>query len=163
MRKIKDPSKKASQKKLPLHPAELIWYIVCGLVGLWGLTYIVLGIIADNLPVASEDGDFVAANIKFAKTFGLDWLGWGLIILAIASVAAVIVLLIMSNKTDRDYEKNTRRAARLAQLEAEMGKEEQEEIVEAEVHDVKEEQPAPETEEKVEEQPASEPEENKAE
>ena len=43
MRKIKDPSvKNAKQKKkFPLHPFELVWYILCGLVGIWGLTYIV--------------------------------------------------------------------------------------------------------------------------
>lgn len=135
MRKIKDPSKKANKKKLPLHPAELVWYIVCGLVGLWGLTYIVLGLIAENLPITSEDNDFVAANAKFADTFGLDWLGWGLIILAIAAIAAAAVLLVLSNKSDRDYEKNTRRAARLAQLEAEEAKEEQQEQQEAPVQE----------------------------
>ena len=95
MRKIKDPSKKANKKKLPLHPAELVWYIVCGLVGLWGLTYIVLGLIAENLPITSEDNDFVAANAKFADTFGLDWLGWGLIIFAIAAIAAAAVNICM--------------------------------------------------------------------
>ena len=144
MRKIKDPSKKANKKKLPLHPAELVWYIVCGLVGLWGLTYIVLGLIAENLPIESEDGEFVAANAKFAETFGLDWLGWGLIILAIAAVCAAVVLLVLSNKSDRDYEKNTRRAARLAQLEAEEAREEQ---LEQEAEQPKEQQPVQEEKE----------------
>ena len=140
MSKIKDPSKKANKKhkKLPLHPAELVWYVICGLVGLWGLTYIVLGLVAQNLPITSEDNQFVEANGKFAKTFGLDWLGWGLIILAIAAVAAVIVLLSLAGKSDREYEKQTRRAQRLAQLEAE---EEKEEILDAQVNEVKE-QPA---------------------
>ena len=157
MSKIKDPSKKANKKKLPLHPAELVWYIVCGLVGLWGLTYIVLGLIAENLPITSEDNDFIKATDKFTETFGLDWLGWGLIILGIAAVGAVIVLLVLSNKADRDYEKNTRRAARLAQLEAEEEKEEAEQqkaesqIIDAEVNDVKPEEP------KEEEKPAEEP------
>lgn len=139
MSKIKDPSKKANKKhkKLPLHPAELVWYVICGLVGLWGITYIVLGLVAQNLPITAEDNQFVEANLDFAKTFGLDWLGWGLIILAIAAVAAVIVLLSLAGKSDREYEKNTRRAQRLAQLELEEEKEEQ--IVEAQVNEVKEE------------------------
>ena len=146
MSKIKDPSKKANKKhkKLPLHPAELVWYILCGLTALWGLTYIVLGLVAENLPVTAEDNKFVEANNSFAKTFGLDWLGWGLIILAIAAVGAVIVLLSLAGKSDREYEKNTRRAQRLAQLELEEEKEEKEEIVDAEVNEVKE--PAPEEE-----------------
>ena len=158
MAKIKDPSKKRDNKKLPLHPFEIIWYVLCGLVGLWGLTYIVFGIVAQNLPISSESEGFVKVNEDFAETFKLDFLGWGLIILAIASVAAVVVLLLFSSKVDRDYEKNVRRAQRLAQLEAEEEKleaEEQQEVVDAEVEPVKEE-PAPQEEEKVEE-PKEEP------
>lgn len=154
MSRIKDPSVKQNKKKLPLHPFELVWYALCGLVGIWGLAYIVLGLVAENLPVTSEDKGLVKVSGQFAKTFGLDFLGWGLIILAIAGIAAVIVLLVFSSKVDRDYEKNVRRAQRLAQLEAEEAKEEQvqnEAIVDAEVEPVKEENPAePEQEEKAE-------------
>lgn len=144
MSRIKDPSVKKNKKKLPLHPFEFVWYILCGLVGIWGLTYIVLGLVAENLPITSEDKGLVKVSGDFAKTFGLDFLGWGLIILAIAGVLAVIVLLIFSNKVDRDYEKNVRRAARLAQLEAEEEKEEAEtaQVIDAEVEPVKEEEPA---------------------
>ena len=139
MRKIKEPSIKESKKKLPLHPFELVWYVLTGLVGLWGLTYIVLGIVAQNLPIKSEDEGLVLANSQFAKIFKLDFFGWGLIILAIAAVAAVIVLLLFSNKVDRDYEKKVRRAQRLAQLEAEEMKAEQEsEIIDAEIAPVEE-------------------------
>ena len=139
-KRIKDPSKKANKKQLPLHPAEIVWYGICAGVGLWGLTYIVLGLVADNLPITSEDSEFVEANAEFAKTFGLGWFHWGLIILGIAAVCAAVTLLLLSNKADRDYEKTTRRAARLAQLDAEEEKEEAElakkqegEVVDAEV------------------------------
>ena len=38
-KKIKDPSLKLGKKKrFPLHPFELVWYIICGLVGIWGIT-----------------------------------------------------------------------------------------------------------------------------
>lgn len=143
MRNIKDPSAKKNKKALPLHPFEIVWYSICLLVGLWGLTYIVLGLVAENLPITSKKEGLVAANADFAKTFKLDFFGWGLIILAIAAVAAVIVLLLFSNKIDLDYEKNVRRAQRLAQLEAEEMKEEaaeekSEEIIDAEVTPVSE-------------------------
>ena len=146
MSKIKDPSVKNNKKKLPLHPFEIVWYALCALVGLWGLTYIVLGIIAENLPITSEDKGLVKASAQFAKIFGLDFLGWGLIILAIAGIAAVIVLLLFSNKVDRDYEKTVRRAQRLAQLEAEEAKEDAEaeageEVVEATIEPVQEKEP----------------------
>ena len=120
-------------------------------MGIWGLTYIVLGLVAENLPVSSEDKGLVKANGDFASTFGLDFLGWGLIILAIAAVAAVVVLLLYSNKVDTDYEKTVRRARRLAQLEEEEAKEDaleqQEEAIDAEV------EPAPEAPEENQEQP----------
>lgn len=140
MSKIKDPSKKANRKKFPLHPFELVWYVLTGLVGAWGLTYIVLGLVAQNLPITSEDKGLVKVNGDFTKTFKLDFLGWGLIILAIAAVAAVLVLLLFSNKVDRDFEKNVRRAQRLAQMEAEEAKEEanEEQVVDAEIEPVKE-------------------------
>ena len=142
MKKIKDPSVKKKTKKFPLHPFELVWYILVGLVGIWGLTYIVLGTIASYLPIQSEDPALVKANDKILELFKLDMLGWGLIILAIAAVAAVVVLILFSNKVDRDYEKNVRRAQRLAQLEAEEAKEEsieeQKIVVDAEVEPVEE-------------------------
>ena len=142
MKKIKDPSVKKNTKKFPLHPFELVWYILVGLVGIWGLTYIVLGLVASYLPIQSEDPALVKANDKILELFKLDMLGWGLIILAIAAVAAVVVLILFSNKVDRDYEKNVRRAQRLAQLEAEEAKEdsieEQKIVVDAEVEPVEE-------------------------
>ena len=142
MSKIKDPSKKQNKKKFPLHPFELVWYVLCGLVGIWGLTYIVLGIVATHLPISTEDQPLVEANNTILRLFKLDFLGWGLIILAIAAVAVVVVLLLFSNKVDRDYEKNVRRAQRLAQLEAEELKEEsieeQKIVVDAETAPVEE-------------------------
>ena len=125
MSKIKDPSKKKNKKKLQLHPAELVWYIICGLLAVWGLTYIVMGLVAENLPLTTDESSFALANKSFADIFGLDWLGWGLIILGIAAIGATVVLLALAGKSDREYEKNTRRAQRLAQLEAEVIKEEE--------------------------------------
>ena len=155
-----DLNKDKTKKKFPVHPFELVWYPLCGLVGIWGIVYIVLGLVALNLPVTAEDGDLVKANAKIAKTFGLDFFGWGLIILAIAAVAIVIVLLLFSNKVDREYEKTVRRAQRMAQLEAEVDKEEG--IIDAEVEPVQPKE-EPEAEELEEETPAEEPEELKEE
>ena len=144
MSRIKDPSAKQNKKKLPLHPFELVWYTLTGLVGIWGITYIVLGLVTRYLPITSEDKGLVKANGDFQNIFKLDFFGWGLIILAIAAVAAVIVLVLFSNKVDREYEKTTRRAQRLAQLEAEEEKEEALEgrVIDAEVEPVKEEEKA---------------------
>ena len=114
---------KEQKKKLPLSLGELIWYSLMGGLGLWGLTYIVLGLVAKYAPVRDADNELLKASNAIEKAFGLGFFYWGLIILAIAAVAAVLVLILFSNKVDRDYEKNARRAQRLAQLEAEEEKE----------------------------------------
>ena len=64
---------------------EIIWYTLCGLLGLWGLTYIVLGIVIQNLPITDESTGLAKVNEEFIETFKLDFFGWGLIILAIAA------------------------------------------------------------------------------
>lgn len=88
---------------------EIVWYSLTGAVGLWGLTFIVLGIVCSFIPLHSA---LAEANVEHANTFGLGFLYWGLIILAIASVAAIIVLLAYAKKVDRDFEKTQRRTAR---------------------------------------------------
>ena len=35
----------ANKKKLPVSIFELVWYPICALVIIWGLTYVVLGLV----------------------------------------------------------------------------------------------------------------------
>ena len=107
-----------------LNVFEIVWYCLMALLAIWGITYIVLGLVAQNLPTTASDDGLVKINSEFAKTFGLDFFGWGLIILVIAAVSAIVVLLFFAKKVDVKYEKETRRAIRLAQLEKEVDKEE---------------------------------------
>ncbi len=101
-------------KKLPISTFELVWYILTGLVALWGLTYIVIGMVGMYSPVSNADNVIALADKDFAKTFGLGFFGWGLIILSIGAVAAAIVLIACSKTADRESEKAARRAARLS-------------------------------------------------
>lgn len=91
---------------------EIVWYAICGAVALWGLTYIVLGLVAGELGIHSSKNVLLQASNEIQNTFGLGFFYWGLIILAIAAVSAVIVLLIYAKRIDRDVEKTQRRAAR---------------------------------------------------
>ena len=102
---------KEQKKKLPLSLGELIWYSLMGGLGLWGLTYIVLGLVARYAPVRDADNELLKASNAIEKAFGLGFFYWGLIILAIAAVGAAVALLIFSRKADREYEKAQRRAA----------------------------------------------------
>ena len=105
-----------AKKARKLTTFEIIWYCLNSLLGLWGLTYIVLGIIVRN---QGSNGVFYNANNVIDKNFGLGgFFNWGLILVAIAVVLSVIVLLANAKKADTEFEKNQRRAARLAAVEA---------------------------------------------
>lgn len=99
---------------------EIIAYAVAGLLGLWALTYIALGIACEFI---RYDTAVAEANAKL----NLGFLWEGLIILASAVLLAVVVLLITAKRSDRDFEKAQRRAARLIK------KNPTPEVVEAEV------------------------------
>ncbi|HPY79816.1 MAG TPA: hypothetical protein PLY58_01485 [Bacilli bacterium] len=101
------------KSKLKVSIFEIIAYSVCGAVGLWGLTYITLGLLARFLPVHNA---LAEVDAVVEKAFGLGLFLWGIIILAIATVVASFILLINAKKNDREVERETRRAARLAQM-----------------------------------------------
>ena len=102
----------ASKKKLPVSIFELVWYPICALVILWGLTYVILGLVTkyNNISALTE------FNTNFTKQFGLSLYFWGLIIVVIGVVAGVAVMLIFAKTFDRDTEIEQRRSARLNAL-----------------------------------------------
>lgn len=104
-----------ANKKSKISIFEKIWYVLCALVVLWGLTYIVLGIISKFADIAPLD-DFCKG---FKRMFKLDIQFWGAIIIAIAAVAAVIVMLIFAKTFDRASDREERRSARLSALKKE--------------------------------------------
>ena len=94
---------------------EIIWYSITGGIGLWGLTFIVLGVIARNL---KSDAPLAKANAAWTKVMKMGYFNYGMIILAVGVIAAIIVLLIKAKTADREVEKQQRRAARLAAASA---------------------------------------------
>ena len=108
-------AKKLSGKALKIF--ETIAYTICGGVALWGLTYIVLGLIATYGPL---DNPIEKFNTSFTKTFGLGLFNWGIIIFLIGMGVGIIILLVIANTVDKTNEKAARRAARLAKIEADM-------------------------------------------
>ena len=90
---------------------EIVWYSLTGALALWGLVFIVLGVIARNL---TSDAELYKADASYAATMKLGFLNSGMILLSVGVVAAIIVLLIFAKTADREVEKQQRRAARLA-------------------------------------------------
>ena len=102
----------AKKNKLPVSIFELVWYPICALVILWGLTYVILGLVTkyNNISALTE------FNANFTKQFGLSLYFWGLIIVVIGVVAGVAVMLIFAKTFDRATEREQRRSARLNAL-----------------------------------------------
>ena len=102
----------AKKKKLPVSIFELVWYPICALVIIWGLTYVVLGLVTkyNNINALTE------FNANFTKQFGLDLYFWGLLIIVFGVVAGVAVMLIFAKTFDRATEREQRRSARLNAL-----------------------------------------------
>ena len=95
----------ANKKKLPVSIFELVWYPICALVIIWGLTYVVLGLVTkyNNINALTE------FNANFTKQFGLGLYFWGLLIIVIGVVAGVAVMLIFAKTFDRATEREQRR------------------------------------------------------
>lgn len=102
----------ANKKKLPVSIFELVWYPICALVIIWGLTYVVLGLVTkyNNINALKE------FDANFTTQFGLNLYFWGLIIIAIGVLAGVAVMLIFAKTFDRATEREQRRSARLNAL-----------------------------------------------
>ena len=120
----------AKKNKLPVSIFELVWYPICAVVILWGLTYVVLGLVTkyNNITALTE------FNANFKKLFGLNLYFWGLIIIAIGAVAGVVVMHFYAKTFDRASEREQRRSARLNALKKDEEKvvaEQQPEVVEA--------------------------------
>ena len=105
----------AKKNKLPVSIFELVWYPICALVILWGLTYVILGLVTkyNNINALTE------FNANFTKQFGLSLYFWGLIIVVIGVAAGVAVMLIFAKTFDRASEREQRRSARLNALKKE--------------------------------------------
>ena len=137
-----------AKKKLPVSLFELIWYPICVAVILWGVTYVVLGLVNKYNDFSSLK-DFCG---EFETTFKLSIYFWGLIIIAIAVVAAVVVMLFFAKTYDRVADREQRRSARLNALKKQEEKvvdEQQPEFTTQPVGEPAEQQPAQESEPEV--------------
>ena len=118
----------AKKNKLPVSIVELIWYPICALVILWGLTYVVLGLVTKYNDISA----LTTFDANFKKLFGLNLYFWGLLIIVIGVAAGVVVMLFFAKRFDRATEREQRRSARLNALKKEekVVSEQQAEVVE---------------------------------
>ena len=98
-----------AKKKLPISIVEIIVYTLSGLMALWGLVYISLGLAVNFL---KYDNELVKTNAALIEgTNGMGFLQQGILVLFVGVIVAVVFLLGFAKVADRQYEKEQRRAA----------------------------------------------------
>lgn len=94
---------------------EYIWYIIACVLTAWGIGQIICGLILEFSNVKLSDMPLYNAQLKYIELFGLSFMHWGLILMGIGVLIGVVTLCICAGRYDRESEKASRRAARLAQ------------------------------------------------
>ena len=124
----------AKKFKLPISIVELVVYTLSGLMAVWGLVYISLGVAVNFL---KYDNKLVETNAAIAGgTNGMGFLQQGILVLFIGVAVAVVFLLSYAKVADRQYEKEQRRAA--ARFNRKNNASESQEVVEVESTPVEE-------------------------
>lgn len=101
-------------KKQQLSWKELIWYIIGGVVALFGIALMIFGIIGHHIDDRSVN--FVKdaeANLIAKIKIPFDFRVWGIIFMFLGVIAIVIALNFFAKKVDREIEKSIRRQQRL--------------------------------------------------
>lgn len=101
------------KNKAKLSIAEWIIYIGFGLLSLWGIVYIIFGCTCNFVNYKSA---LAGTDTYLRQTSGgMGFLEQGILILVCGLLVIVTTLLITSKKSDREFEKTQRRAARISQ------------------------------------------------
>ena len=93
---------------------EIVVYVTFGLLALWGFVYIVLGLLANNLPIKVSENALKTGDEVIRSNFGLGFFGWGLILFGVFGASLAAAFAYFAKDVDKDYEKSQRRAARLS-------------------------------------------------
>ena len=95
---------------------ELVGYIISGVIAMFGLVLIVLGIVERNMDVVPSKNFLYQSDLRVQTALGikLSFWEWGLIFMALGVVIAVIILCIFAKKADREVDRKLRRQARAA-------------------------------------------------
>ena len=93
---------------------ELVGYSISGVIALFGLVLIVLGIVERNMDVVPSKNFLLQADekIQAALKIDLSFWEWGLIFMALGVLIAVIILCVCAKKADREVDRKLRRQQR---------------------------------------------------
>ncbi|OPZ34137.1 MAG: hypothetical protein BWY98_01198 [Tenericutes bacterium ADurb.BinA155] len=102
----------AKEKKIS--GKELGWYIVAAVFTLVGLVFFIFGLIGKYYPgKASDNWISISENAWLINWSKMGYRWWGLILIGVGVLIAVIALTVFARVADRDDERNLRRQQRL--------------------------------------------------
>lgn len=108
-------SNTVERKEKSLSRKELAWYIAAGILLVWGLTFIVIGLIGDYYPALYSDNWVrTSENAWLTNWSNMGYFWWGMILAGVGVLMAVIVLTVSAREGEKDAERALRRAQRLA-------------------------------------------------
>ena len=103
------------KSKRKISKGEIAWIVVEGLFGLAGITFIVLGFVADYLPLLYSENVLLQSEQKLMKATGgfltYRWLGF--LLLLVGVIIALITLNYFAKRSDLSEEREVRRQQRL--------------------------------------------------
>ncbi len=117
------------KKKSKISKAEIFWIVIDSIIGLAGLTFVVLGFISAYLPKKSSDN--WTGEAVFTDAMHMSYRLFGAVLLIGAAIIAVIFLNFFAKKSDVDNERAERRAQRLKIIADSDSPKEEEKPVEA--------------------------------
>ena len=94
---------------------ELVWYIIAGLLWIFGLSLMVTSIVGEYLPGLEKNNPILKAEETLIGWSKLGFMSWGMIFLAIGAIIFVSVLLYYAKKTDIERDRALKRAQRLGE------------------------------------------------
>jgi predicted RNA-binding protein with PUA-like domain len=100
-----------TESKRRVSNSEIFWIALCSLIGLGGIAMIVLGFVADYLPVLNSEN--YSGQTAFETAMHMPYRWFGVILLLGSAFISVITLNFYAKKTDIDEERAVRRAQRL--------------------------------------------------
>ncbi|MBO5529693.1 MAG: hypothetical protein J6A47_10355 [Bacilli bacterium] len=111
---------------------EIAWYVVASVIAVVGLVFLVFGIVGDHFPGLYEDNWIAASENAWIKAWShLGYRWWGLILLGVAALVAIISLTAFAKEGDRDSERALRRQQRLAMAQEKIVDEQPDQITAA--------------------------------
>lgn len=101
-------------KKAKVNRKEIVGYAISGVIALFGIVLIILGIVERHMDVVPSKNYLLNAEQKVMVALGvkIGFRNWGLIFLALGVVIAMIILCVAAKSADRENDRQLRRQQR---------------------------------------------------